>query len=488
MLWLVPALLACRSPDADPPRDPGTDTPTESPVDSGPSTTSPTDSTPLPTASTGRDSTPLPVASSPYVTDAPPPTNVLLLSIDTLRADHIGSNGEPEGVATPNLDGLLARGLALRTHRSCSSWTLPSFTCIYTGRDQVTEGFFPNNRAITSYPNDELVSLATRFAAAGYATRQVSGNSLIGTKYNLGQGFEVLVRTTASVQTASRSIAELEDLTASDQPWFLQVHFMTPHTAYAPEERFLEGDTACSTHDLTTKAGFRTWHRQREWLLTPDPGCDAHLAELYDALVREVDHYVGEVLAALEASGAADDTVVLFVTDHGEAFDEHGDWEHGFANYDTLTRSTAGLIAPGRIEVAEHTGVTSHEDLAPTLLEALGWAVPEEMVGHPVGTVDEAASFQLTFHADETVQTVSDARGRLHYWWDGRFAYHDLSTDPDELVDTEVAGEPHVEALWTLLVPRIQALAAEVEDEGLAPQGIDLRLSRGTGPGPGGLP
>lgn len=397
--------------------------------------------------------------------------NVLLLSIDTTRADRVNSNGYAGSTTTPNLDALLASGLALRNHRSCSTWTMPSFLCVWTGQDALGLGVWVDidrgdDGALDPYPNDELPSLAWHLDEAGYATQLVTGNLLISGAYNMDRGFDSWIRTHTATETADTGIAELERLAADPSPWFLQVHFMAPHKPYNPDPAYLEGDTDCPGHDLTTRDGFAAFRAPFQQMSDEEQqACLDHLDHLYDALLRETDHHLQRVLDALEASGEREDTVIVFVTDHGESFQEHGFWEHSWGgNVDTLVRSTAGFVHPGLVAPAEHHGLTTHEDILPTLFSLLGREIPEGVTGHPVGTEETDAVFQLTYVNAATVQSVATEDAKLIYRWDKGVEYYDLTTDPMELDDQWDPTLPEAMALWEKLEPKVLELADRVED------------------------
>jgi len=396
--------------------------------------------------------------------------NVLLLSIDTTRADRVNSNGYTGSTTTPNLDALLASGLALRNHRSCSTWTMPSFLCVWTGQDALGLGVWVDiergDDGLDPYPNDELPSLAWHLGEAGYATQLVTGNLLLGGAYNMDRGFDDWTRTFNVTETADTGIAELERLAADPSPWFLQIHFMAPHKPYNPDPAYLEGDTDCPGHDLTTRDGFAAFRAPFQQMSDEEQqACLDHLDHLYDALLRETDRHLQRVLDALDATGEREDTVIVFVTDHGESFQEHGFWEHSWGgNVDTLVRSTAGFVHPALVPAAEHHGLTTHEDILPTLFTLLGRAVPAGVTGHAVGTAETEAVFQLTYANDATVQPVATEDAKLIYRWDQGAAYYDLTTDPMELHDQWDPTLPEAMALWEKLEPKVLELADRVDD------------------------
>lgn len=406
---------------------------------------------------------------SPYVEPVGPAArNVLLISMDTTRADRINSNGYTAAVTSPNIDALLAGGLALRNHRSCSAWTMPSFLCLLTGRDQVALGFWPDveeEGGLVPYPTDDLPSLAWQLGQQGFATGLVTSNALIGPSYNMSRGHDTVVRTNPANETATEAVARLSALEASAERWFLHVHFMDPHKPYAPLPEFEVTGSSCPAEELRSRDGFHAFMRTYD-TLEPEvrDACMVHLHALYDALILQADHYIQAVLDHLEALGARDETVIVFMTDHGEAFYEHGEWEHGHGLFDNLTRSTLGIVYPPRIPPAAHHGLTSHADVLPTLYEALDLAAPPGMTGGAVGQRPVERLFGLVYANTSTRQAVVTPSDKLIYHWDDTWFYHDLVADPEELDNRYDPADVRVQELWGWLEPKVRGLA-ELESE-----------------------
>lgn len=466
MLVLLLALgPGCRAPDDAPP-------PTTTPAPATPVPTASTAST-GPTAATGRG----PTGDTGPPTGPPAAEHLLLLTVDTTRHDRLSIEGAHGAPTSPHIDALLARGLRLDDHWSCSSWTMASFLCLLTARDQLTLGYWPDNdtgEGIAPYPSpDTLPSLAAHLRDQGFATGLVTANALISTNFGMTNGHDTVKRTFEAVGTADAAIERLDALVAGPDRWFLHVHFMDPHRPYdAPLERLPATMPDCPGHDLATDDGFVAFTHAYDALAPADQAaCQAQLAMRYDALVAHTDAQLQRVLDALDASGAADRTAIVFATDHGEAFLEHGDWEHGHDLHVELQRSTAGLVYPPRLAPGVHTGLTAHVDLVPTLMPLLDLPVPEGATGRAVGSVDVDAVYGLVYRNDRTVQSVTTPTGRLMAHWDGELRVVDRRTDPTESDVHPTLDSLEAEALWDLLAPRVDDLAARVTD-GSAPQGL----------------
>jgi len=165
--------------------------------------------------------TALPAAE--LVFDGARPRNLVWISVDTLRRDHVGGYSDVVR-STPQLDAFLREGVALRNHRSCAPWTYPSMACAMSGAYGFETGFIPGPQ--DPFP-DEIELLAERLSSAGYATRLVGAQPFLEPAINLVQGFdEVQVDPYAPAGALAGAIEHaLDDLRVGGDPWFLHVHY-----------------------------------------------------------------------------------------------------------------------------------------------------------------------------------------------------------------------------------------------------------------------
>ena len=272
--------------------------------------------------------------------------NVLLITIDTLRADHLGAYGH-DGIATPNIDALAGRGMRFdRAYTTCPV-TLPSHVSIHTGTYPPYHGVRGNG---IFRMRESLQTLAESLKAKDYATGAVVGSVVLASDYGLDQGFdsyddEIEGEAGVDLVTAERKADEvtrraLEFLAdRGDEPFFLWAHYFDPHTIYEPPARFAEQ--------------------------YPD--------SLYDGEIAYVDEQVGLLLADLRARGLEDDTLVVLVGDHGEGLGDHGEGIHGVLLYDSTLRvplimANAQLLPdPGMVDTT-----VSIVDVLPTILDVVG--------------------------------------------------------------------------------------------------------------------
>jgi len=283
--------------------------------------------------------------------------NLLFLSVDTLRADHLGTYGH-ERPTSPALDALCAEAVVFESAHSSSSWTLPSFASAMTGLPTSSHGCWNfKSRLAPSF-----TTLAETLQHAGYHTAAVVSHTFLGSRYGLHQGFadydESLVAATRPISheaitapnISDRALALLDAQAASDQPWFIWLHYFDPHRSY----RFHDG--VSEQFDGPT-----------EELEYEDPRQQA----LYEGEIAFTDKHIGRVLDRLEALGLADDTVVVLFADHGEEFQEHQRLGHGKTLYREVERIPLAVRAPGIAPMRVDTPV-SVIDVMPTVLELLG--------------------------------------------------------------------------------------------------------------------
>ena len=402
-----------------------------------------------------------------------PPVNLLMITIDTTRRDRLNSNGYTGRVTSPNIDGLLAGGLALRKHHSCSTWTYPSFLCMLTGRDQVTLDFVPSNSkngdvGTGPWEGDDLPSIANILHDEGFATGLVWANGFLGPQRNMDQGHETEETGGGANVISDKAMARMDLLVEDGRPWFLHTHFNDPHGMYNPPDEYLEGydDLApCFDFDLTDRDNFKqmeaSWPNFSE---EEKAACTERLSFRYDACIRWVDDRIALLLDNLDAHGQREETLIVFGTDHGEEFGEHGTWEHGKAPFTQINASTIGFIYPPRIQAGDFTGLTTHEDVLPTILDLMDLEPPGVITGRIVGAGERQVAHALVYKGQDTWQAVITPEDKLVYHWEGDKYYFDRASDPDDLNNLYDPSDPRVLALWDELQPKVDEFEAYIDD------------------------
>jgi choline-sulfatase len=285
----------------------------------------------------------------------PPARDALVVTLDTLRADHLGSYGYPRDT-TPNLDALAARGVRFEGCRAPMATTLPSHLSLFTGAHPLRHGVLANLVGDTVHERDPgLVTLAEELGEAGYATAAFVGAYVLRAGAGLETGFERYDapegEQRAGRRTVDRALAWWRE--AAGRPRLLWVHFFEPHLPYEPPVHLA---TAFVGDGLAVPVLRDRW--------ISDEMNQRRLLNHYDREVLHTDELVGELL---EAVGT--EAVVLVVGDHGEGLWQHG-WEgHGHI-WDEQLLVPAILAAPGLAPSVDRSA-RSISDLAPRLLDRL---------------------------------------------------------------------------------------------------------------------
>lgn len=348
---------------------------------------------------------------------------MLLISIDTLRADGLGLYGNPNATS-PALDAFGAGAVVFERAVAPSSWTLPSHVTMLTGRHPAAHGVHDQDRKLRA----EIPLLAEMLAARGYRTFAMTGGGYVE-KRRFERGFDVF-RTSREpfayvLRMARRWIEEPSDAESKqaerrqDEPWFVFLHTYDVHCPYSPPEpyrsMFVEGGAEPLDPPM------RGSHEMGLCRLYTDldERQVRYLRGLYDGDVRWVDDALGPFLEFLASSGLRDRTVIVVTSDHGEEFFEHGGTDHGR----TLFREqllvplvvAAPDARPGRV-----AGLVGLEDVVPTVLDLAGHPVPAGLDGRSLApwirgtTADPLGDARVSM----LVKQRQDGNARLSSWFD----------------------------------------------------------------------
>jgi arylsulfatase A-like enzyme len=401
--------------------------------------------------------------------------NVLLVSVDTLRADHLSSYGYARPT-TPHLDALAARGVLFEAAQSTSSWTLPAHASLLTGRYPAFHGLEDEGAVLPA----GLPTLAERFRELGYATFAVVAHVYVGREFGIDRGFDTFddslleggTRNPKAEEVVDRVLEQLD--AAGDRPFFGFVHLFDPHWDYAPpppwNTRFT--DPGYTGPVDGTLRSLSPWSGPDRTL----PAADLAFAlALYDGEVAYVDAQIGRLLGALAARGQLDRTVVAVTADHGEEFEEHGRLGHGHSLYGEVLRVPLILAGHPRLPAGERRREpVSLVDVAATLLELAGGAPPAGSQGTSLLAAAEAGRPVFAESVRFGLEVRAARRGEqsaIDHRALGWRRFFDLARDPGEQAPLE--GDPSGGALG----------AALDEYAALGDRGWSLRLvSFGTAP------
>lgn len=376
-----------------------------------------------------------------------PPTrpNVVLVSLDTLRADALGSHGSGQDTS-PNLDALAARGVRCADAHAPTSWTLPSHVTMLTGLSISAHGMCDERLLMPGWVTPEEAEapplrgefLGELLGRAGYTTAGFFTWEYLDPRYGFGLGFETYERVggtlwsdpelrarfdalvaaddtpalrawrdaephrfDAQLPTAhlavDRALSWLDDERQGDEPFFLFLHLFDAHDDYVAPEPFtnpfdpdydgpIDG-TKVSTPDSPIRGDL--------------PARDlAHLRARYLGEVAWVDHQVGRLLDALEAADLAEDTLVVVTADHGEEFYEHGHKTHRTQLYRESTQVPLILAWPAGLPAGRVVeGPVGLVDLVPTVASLADVPGPEAVSGRDLAAVlrGEAPNAEATY-------------------------------------------------------------------------------------------
>jgi len=352
---------------------------------------------------------------------APVPGPIILISIDTLRADHLPAYGYDK-IKTPAIDGLAEDGIVFERAYSHSPQTLPSHVSMLTGRLPFETGVRDDDAGLKA--NERL--LAQMLRERGYATAGVVSSGLLRRATGLAQGFDFFddqMPADDRELTASQRRRDGRESEAIAENWldsvgstrvFLFLHLDDPHAPGGPVEH-VEG--------------------------TPP----------YDGQIAYADEVLGRFLRYLKKHQLYDQSTIVLVSDHGEGLGDHGELQHGLFVYDEnirvplIVKQAAGLGAGRRV-----TDIVQHADIVPTVLDLARAPIPRNLRGRSLKPLTDG-----TGAVPETVVYSESQYGRNRFGWsdlvsirDGRFEYirapheelYDIQRDPHERDNLAGAG------------------------------------------------
>jgi arylsulfatase A-like enzyme/Tfp pilus assembly protein PilF len=361
------------------------------------------------------------------------PRNVLVVTLDTLRADHVGSYGYA-AAHTPRLDALAKTGLRFARAATVTPLTLPAHASLFTGT-------FPGHHGVRDnggyYLAEGHTTLAEALRARGFRTGGFVSAFVLDSRWGIGQGFDrffdefdlAKFERAAGMDAIQRPGSETVDAALrwlqeeGGRPFFLWVHLYDPHAPYTPPPEFAR------RHPATAVGA-------------------------YDAEIALADFQLGRLLDALEGDGRLSRTLVAVLADHGEMLGEHGEVTHGFFVYDAAVRIPMVLSGPGvpaRV-VEDQVRIV---DVMPTLLDLLGIPAPAPVQGTSLTPLARGERLHL--------MAVSESWfPRFHYGWselqaiqDERYKLiraprrelYDLRRDPGEQANLAASETRQTEAL-----------------------------------------
>ena len=329
--------------------------------------------------------------------------NVLLLSLDSVRADRISATGyrppmHPDLLTTPNIDRLAREGVMFENAFSTTSWTLPSHMAMFTGLHDELHGVIDKDRTL----DRGLTTLPEFLHENGWTTGGFYSGPYLNPVFGFDQGFDHYVNcgtvvptelfeqtelggwreihqysheTVTSPKLFDEASAWIREAAKKPEPFFAMVHWWDPHYDYKAPEEYTRLFDVQYTGEWT---GLRNEDVRK---MVENEDVDFILS-LYDAELRYTDDFIGQLLELLEELEVADETLVIVTSDHGEEFYERTRWGHQRSLFDEVLRVPLVMRLPGSVPSGVHaTGQARIQDIYPTVADLLQIAPPRYLSG-----------------------------------------------------------------------------------------------------------
>ncbi|PYX16368.1 MAG: hypothetical protein DMG84_07830, partial [Acidobacteria bacterium] len=396
-----------------------------------------------------------------------PSPNVMVITIDTLRADHLGCYGDQQ-ILTPNIDSLAADGVRFERAYTPVPVTLPAHTVLFTGTYPLLSGIhdFSANKLSPAQP-----TLASVLKEQGYTTGAVIGSAVLDSRFGLNRGFDFYYDHFDFNRLQESNLDEMErpgnvvadtalDWLAKNnqKKFFLWMHLYDPHFPYRP----------------------------------PAPYSDQYKDRPYDGEIAFADSQVGRLIRFLKDKGLYQNTIIVLTGDHGESLGEHGEKTHGFFIYNATLHIPMILHVPGQRLVNSVPELVSLADLMPTVLQALKVDVPPQVQGRnllPLMTAkkeDQSQGLYAETFLPRLHFNWSELRGletkNYHFIDAPKPELYDLAKDPGEtqnLYPTKKAVAEEMRARLFALIRRYSGGQELAEKTGLDPALMERLQSLG---------
>ncbi len=384
--------------------------------------------------------------------------NIILISLDTLRSDHLGSYGYGK-LTSPSMDRLVQESVLFENAYCQASWTLPSHASMFMSK--YPGAYFPSNTESFLPAGEVLCQEILR--EEGYRTAGIVDHEYLTSKFGMDQGYDYLSIEKRRVhKIVPRTVRWLEKY--SDDPFFLFVHIYDIHGPYAQAEKYKQmfqereytGSVSPSPRALRK---FRTAVLRGEQPPYDIGDEDAdYLIGLYDGGIRYTDDHLAELFSYLNDSGLGDNTVVVLVADHGEQFMEHGNVGHGGQYLNVIqvpfiVRLPGGEGAGRRINVP--VGLI---DLLPTLFELVGVESPVPLEGRSLAPLIQGSESSLPGFVfcglgldGQEVSIIDDRFHLIAPFGERGGMLYDHRVDPEEQVDLIAADIPRLDTLFNAM-------------------------------------
>lgn len=375
------------------------------------------------------------------------PKNVVIVLIDTQRADHLQPYNPSTRVRTPALAALAAQGTVFEAAQAPENWTKPSVASVLTGLYPASHGTKTGDAKVP----DKALLLSEVLKEAGYATASFLANGYVSDKFGFNQGWDqytnyIREKRNSNAENVYRDAARWID-EHKKKPFFAYIQTIDPHVPYDPPEELIQQYYPEPYHGVVSPRS--TADQLGKAKLSPpkvvlNDEDRKYLEALYDGEVTYHDKYLGVFIDRLKRMGLYDKTLFVVTADHGEEFYDHQSYGHGHSLYQELIHVPWIMRYPGA-PPRRVPDTVSTVDIAPTVLASLGLPVPPMMEG-----VDRTAQL-LGARAPALSAAVSDFLDDRRTIRAGRWklvlrgltpTFFDLASDPRELTELDLAAYP----------------------------------------------
>jgi arylsulfatase A-like enzyme len=442
-------------------------------------------------------------------------TNVLLIIMDTVRADRLSCYGNRRKV-TPMIDAIAHRGVLFENFYSNSSWTLPAHASLFTGVYAAAHRATQEKLEL----DDRFPTLAGILDEAGYQTFGSSTNGIVSGATGLDRGLDTFVPAFSDSIREALIVAGIGHLDPNniaferflktshrDRPFFVFLNYIDPHAPYEPPKVDMFVDKKYSRDEIAKATRVRMTDHYMHG--TIDDEQFELLNQLYEAEINQVDRAVDNLYATLQADGRLNNTLIIITSDHGENLGEHGHFAHVFSIHNTLLKIPLIVMPPGGMPAGSVRHDTAQLlDLFPTVLEWCGVEYEGSRVGRDLFAegAETASTYAMAeyyyprqvlavFDPEELLangekfhpfmkrlRALQNGEYKLTWGSDGSRGLFRIDKDPGETVDL-LARNPFHPAVEDM-VARLERMVAEYQGDPPLdpppPAGPDTRQRRGT--------
>lgn len=435
----------------------------------------------------------------PLLASTEKPDNIILIVIDTLRADHLGVYGY-EKPTSPNLNAFAMQSTVYDSCFAQAPWTQPSIATIFTSRYPTQTGI----HCLHDRLDEQHLTLAEILKGEGYQTTGIYSHTVLRRRFGFGQGFDTFENCLtpgedpSKVRSSHRVTKKAVDWLREHghQPFFLFLHYFDPHYDYL---RHPEIDYPEYHGMLRSPMPINTLRHKRKQLQEEDL---RYLVALYDGEIRYTDQCIGLLFEEINALNLQENTLIIVTADHGEEFMTHG-WightrtlYHELIHVPLIVRYPRASHAPRRIK-----GVFELADILPTILNHLGLQTPSRdqgthpFVGYPLPRKQDSQKKRYAFsevsfvppkqpNAEKSAVKRSITDGSMKLIYDvrtGSYQYFDLEHDPLELDNRYDRDLDEATAMQSILHQKLASLQGgnQAEEIDLSAEEIENLRSLG---------